>query len=56
MTKFDDMRELNTDELNNVSGGDLALDIAVKAYEDMCKRIVAAVHQPITQPTSPLHF
>jgi hypothetical protein len=34
----------------------MALDIAVKAYEDLGKRLVAAVHQPVTQPTSPMHF
>ena len=33
MTKFDETRELNIDELDSVSGGDMALDLAVKAYE-----------------------
>jgi len=56
MIKFDEMRELNIDELNGVSGGDMALNLAIKAYEDLGKRLVAAVHQPLTQLTSPLHF
>ena len=49
-------RELNIIELDTVSGGDMALNLAVKAYEDLGKRLVAAVHQPLTQPTSPMHF
>jgi hypothetical protein len=55
MSNFED-RELDVDQLDSVSGGDMALDIAVKAYEDLGKRLVAAVHQPVTQPTSPMHF
>lgn len=48
--------ELDIDQLDSVSGGDMALNLAIKAYEDLGKRLVAAVHQPVTQPTSPLHF
>ena len=51
-----EVRELDVYQLDGVSGGDLALNIAIKAYEDLGKRVVAAVHQPITQPTSPMHF
>ena len=57
MNEFtNEVRELDIDQLDSVSGGDLALDIAIKAYEDLGKRVVAAVHQPVTQPTSPMHF
>lgn len=48
--------ELDIGQLDNISGGDMALDAAVKAYEDLGKRLVAAVHQPVTQPTTTLHF
>ena len=57
MNEFtNEVRELDIDQLDSVSGGDLALNIAIKAYEDLGKRVVAAVHQPITQPTSPMHY
>lgn len=57
MNKFNsEVRELDIDQLDSVSGGDMALNIAVKAYEAMCQRVVDAAHQPITQPTSPMHF
>jgi hypothetical protein len=49
------IRELGVDALEAV-GGDMALNLAIKAYEDLGKRFVAAVHQPVTQPSSPLHF
>ena len=51
-----DIRELSIDELDTVSGGDMALDVAVKAYEALGKRLLDAVHQPVTQPTVTLHF
>ena len=55
MSKFtSEFRELNIDQLDSVSGGDMAINLAVKAYEDMDKRLVAAVRKPVTQPTSPL--
>src|SRR4029079_14098244 len=52
MSNFED-RELDVDQLDSVSGGDMALDIAVKAYEDLGKRLVAAAHHPVTEPHSP---
>jgi hypothetical protein len=51
-----EVRELDIDQLNSVSGGDMALDLAVKAYEALGKRLLDAVHQPVTQPTNTLHF
>jgi hypothetical protein len=51
-----EVRELDIDQLDGVSGGDMALNLAIKAYEDLGKRLVDAVHQPVTQPTSPMHF
>ena len=56
VTKFDETRELNIDELDGVSAGDMALNLAVKAYEALGKRLLDAVHQPVTQPTVTLHF
>jgi hypothetical protein len=50
-----EVRELDIDQLDSVSGGDIALDVAVKAYEALGKRLLDAVHQPVTQPTT-LHF
>ena len=56
MSEFtSEFRELNIDQLDSVSGGDVALDVAIKAYEAMEKRVMDAVHQPVTQPTT-LHF
>ena len=56
MSKFtSEIRELDIDQLDSVSGGDMALDVAIKAYEAMEKRVMDAVHQPVTQPTT-LHF
>jgi hypothetical protein len=50
-------RELNIAELDNVSGGDMALNLAIKAYEALGKRLVDAVHQPVTSPpTMSLHM
>jgi bacteriocin-like protein len=43
-------RELNIDELDSVSGGDIAIDLAVKAYQALGQRLLDAVHQPVTQP------
>lgn len=57
MKKFTtEFSELNIDQLDRVSGGDMAINLAVKAYEDMGKRLVAAVHKPVTQPKSPMQF
>jgi hypothetical protein len=57
MSEFtSEVRELDIDQLDSVSGGDMAIDLAVKAYENMGKRLVDAVHQPVTQPTITLHF
>jgi hypothetical protein len=57
MAQFtNDIRELDVHALETVVGGDMALNLAVKAYEDLGKRLVAAVHQPVTQPSSPMHF
>jgi hypothetical protein len=56
MTKVDETRELNIDELDSVSGGDIAIDLAVKAYQALGRSLLDAVHQPVTQPTDPLHF
>jgi hypothetical protein len=57
MTKFThETRELSIEQLDGVSGGDMALNLAISAYEAMCKRVMDAVHQPITtQPTITLH-
>jgi len=51
-----EVRELDIGQLDRVSGGDMALDVAVKAYEALGKRLLDAVHQPVTQPTVTLHF
>jgi hypothetical protein len=57
MSEFNNgVRELDIDQLDSVSGGDMALDVAIKAYEAMEKRVIDAVHQPVTQPTVTLHF
>jgi hypothetical protein len=49
--------ELRIEELDRVSGGDMAIDLAVKAYEALGQRLVDAVHQPVTsQPTMSLHM
>jgi hypothetical protein len=57
MSEFNNgVRELDIDQLDGVSGGDMALDVAVKAYEALGKRLLDAVHQPVTQPTVTLHF
>ena len=53
-TSIRDISELSIDELHGVSGGDMALDIAVKAYLAMEKRVMEAVH-PSPQPTITLH-
>jgi hypothetical protein len=56
MSEFtSEFRELDIDQLDSVSGGDVALDVAIKAYEAMEKRVMDAVHKPVTQPTT-LHF
>jgi hypothetical protein len=51
MMKFTrETRELSIEQLDSVSGGDMALNLAISAYEAMCKRVMDAVHQPVTQP------
>jgi hypothetical protein len=50
-----EVRELDINLLDSVSAGDMALNLAIKAYEDLGKRLVDAVHQPVTQPAT-LHF
>jgi hypothetical protein len=56
MSEFtSEFRELDIDQLDSVSGGDVALDVAIKAYEAMEKRVMDAVHQPVTPPPT-LHF
>jgi hypothetical protein len=50
-----EVRQLDIEQLDRVSGGDIAIDLAVKAYEALGKRLLDAVHQPVTQPTT-LHF
>jgi hypothetical protein len=50
-------RELNIADLDNVSGGDMALNLAIKAYEALGQRLLDAVHQPVTsQPTVSMHM
>jgi len=34
----------------------MALNAAINAYEALGKRLLDAVHQPVTQPTVTLHF
>jgi hypothetical protein len=54
---INEVHELDVGQLECVSGGDMALDLAVKAYEAaLGKRLMDAVHQPVTQPTVTLHF
>jgi hypothetical protein len=44
-------------ELDRVSGGDMAIDLAVKAYLALQQRLMDAVHQPVTSPpTMSLHM
>jgi bacteriocin-like protein len=51
-----EIHELNINELDTVSGGDMALDAAISAYQALlAKRVMGAVHQPVTQPTITLH-
>ena len=57
MSEFtSEVRELDIDQLDRVSGGDMALNLAIKAYEDLGKRLASAVQGPATQPTVTLHF
>ena len=55
-TSTTEFYELNIDQLDLVSGGDMAIKLAVKAYEDTGKRLVAAVRKPVTQPKCPMQF
>ncbi len=50
-----EVHELTIDELDRVSGGDYAINLAVKAYEALGKRLMDAIHPP-PQPTITLHF
>jgi hypothetical protein len=55
MTNFiQETRELGIEQLDRVSGGDMALNLAINAYEALGKRLRDAVHPP-TQPTITLH-
>lgn len=50
-------RMLTDTELDAVSGGDMAIDLAVKAYLALQQRLMDAVHQPVTSPpTMSLHM
>jgi hypothetical protein len=51
-----EVRELDIDQLEIVSGGDVALDAAAKAYGQMLDRLAAAVQGPSTTPKITLHF
>lgn len=46
--------ELSVDQLERVSGGDMAIDLAVKAYEALGKRLMDAIHPP--KQTTSLHM
>ena len=54
---FSETHELSIDELDCVSGGDMALNLAVKAYEALGQRLMDAIHQPVTsQSATSLHM
>ncbi len=46
--------ELSIDQLESVSGGDVAINLAVKAYEALGQRLMDAIHPP--KPTTSLHM
>ena len=49
-------RELSIDQLDSVSGGDYAINLAVKAYEALGQRLMDAIHPPKPAPTMSLHM
>ena len=51
-----EVRELDIDQLDGVSGGEIALDAAVNAYLALQARLAAAVQGPSTTPKVSLHF
>lgn len=48
--------ELSIDQLESVSGGDFAINLAVKAYEALGQRLMDAIHPPTPKPTMSLHM
>ena len=49
--------ELSIEQLENVAGGDMAINLAVKAYEALGQRLMDAIHTPVTsQGTTSLHM
>ena len=55
--KNSENRMLTDSELDSVAGGDMALNLAVKAYEALGQRLMDAIHQPGTsQSTISLHM
>jgi hypothetical protein len=51
-----EVRELDIDQLDGVSGGEIAIDAAVNAYLALQARLAAAVQGPSTTPKVSLHF
>jgi hypothetical protein len=51
-----EVRELDIDQLDSVSGGEIAIDIAANAYLALQARLAAAVQGPSTTPKTTLHF
>ena len=51
-----EVRELDIDQLDSVSGGEIAIDIAANAYLALQARLAAAVQGPSTTPKISLHF
>jgi hypothetical protein len=57
MNKFtSEVRKLDIDELDGVSGGEIAIDAAANAYLALQARLAAAVQGPSTTPKITLHF
>ncbi|GGI33010.1 hypothetical protein [Bradyrhizobium guangdongense] len=55
--KNSENRMLTDSELDSVAGGDMALNLAVKAYEALGQRLMDAIHQPVmSQWTISLHM
>jgi hypothetical protein len=50
------VRELDIDQLDSVSGGEIAIDAAANAYLALQARLAAAVQGPSTTPKITLHF
>ena len=51
-----DVRELDIEQLDCVSGGEIAIDAAANAYLALQARLAAAVQGPSTTPKISLHF